>query len=88
MIAIRKTSPALTHSPPSFKSVVLTSDVGYPDQKRHAEKVRVLAATLVKRYGKAASTFVAQQVIESDDANRATWLAVMKALPVDGPDAK
>ena len=51
------------------------------NKERHAEKVGMLAAALVKRYGRSASKFVAQQVIESDDANRATWLAVMEALP-------
>ena len=40
----------------------------------------MLAATLAQRYGKSASKFVAQQVIESDEANRPTWLAVMDAL--------
>ena len=43
----------------------------------------MLAAALVKRYGRGAAKFVAQQVIESDDANRATWLAVMEALPIE-----
>ena len=47
----------------------------------HAEKVKMLAAALVKRYGKDAFGFVALQIDAAEEANRPTWLAVMDAMP-------
>ena len=68
-------------SPRDIGGILASNGETLSKQDAHAEKVQILASALVARYGKGVSTFVAQQVVESDEANRPTWLTVMEALP-------
>lgn len=65
-----RTLPGRTPAPPEPRS----------KEERHVDKVVMLSQALQTRYGHRAFDFVAKQVDGSDEANRATWLAVLASL--------